>query len=278
MRMESSLARLAVLVSASLLHAAGWTGPAAAQNVILKLSNDSPPVNAKVKGLIKWAEFARNKSGGRLEIRVFHSGQLYDDIKAIPAVSAGSVDIALPPTSLLTSVVQDAILFELPSVWGTTYDEYRRLVTGEVGRKLFEKLETKLNVKVLGYYFAGQMVWASTKREIKQPSDFSGQRIRFVGGALTSNVLRSFGAALVQVVWPGVPTALQQGVMDGLETSMSGFVSINGWQLIKYMTFAKHKLVPYVFLMNRDAWKRLPADLQKILMDTFDESQVWQDT
>src|SRR5690606_21035232 len=89
--------------------------PAHAQDTVnLRFSSDSPPTNIKVEAQIKWSELAKEKSGGRLNIRVFPNAQLYNDVNAIPAVSSGTVDMAAPPSTLLTSVVPESAVFELP--------------------------------------------------------------------------------------------------------------------------------------------------------------------
>lgn len=244
---------------------------------VLKLSNDATEANAKVKAVQKWAELANEKSNGRLKIEVYHSAQLYNDPDAIQAISIGNVDIALPPANLLTSVNPNWGVFELPSLFGINYDQYRQLVTGELGQKLASETEKKLNVKVLGYYHMGNWMWASNKKMIESPADFKGQKIRIIGGQLQESFMKEFNAGPTQIAWPEVYTALQQGVIDGLETTMSGANQIKGWEVMKYVAYSKHKQLPYTMMINRASWEKLPADLQQILQDTFNESQVYQD-
>ncbi len=98
---------LARLLGAAVIAVA--CGAASAQDVKLRFSADSPPSNVKVQAYQKWADLAKQKSNGRIEIRIFPSAQLYNDVNAIPAVSAGTVDMAAPPSSLLTSVVPASV-------------------------------------------------------------------------------------------------------------------------------------------------------------------------
>lgn len=270
---------VARLLSAAAIAAAACA-PALADEVInLRFSADSPPSNVKVQAYQKWADLAKQKSNGRLNIRIFPSAQLYNDVNAIPAVSAGTVDMAAPPSSLLTSVVPASAVFELPSLWGISYDQYRKLVEGPFGAQLAKDYETKLGVKVVGYYNVGSWVWATSAkaRPIVKPADFQNQKIRVVGNPVVERTLKAFGAQPTQLAWPEVPTALLQGVIDGLETTMSGLDSVKGWELTRNLTFSNHKYLPYVVIMNKRAWDKIPADLQKVLVETMDESRKWQD-
>lgn len=258
---------------------AATCAPLLAQEVNLRFSADSPPSNVKVQAYQKWADLAKQRSGGKINIRIFPSAQLYNDVNAIPAVSAGTVDMAAPPSSLLTSVVPASAVFELPSLWGISYDQYRKLVEGPFGKQLEKQYEDKLGVKVVGYYNVGSWIWATSAKgkAVTKPSDFQNQKIRVVGNPLVELTLKAFGAQPTQLAWPEVPTALLQGVIDGLETTMSGFDSVKGWELTKNVTFSNHKYLPYVVVMNKRSWDKIPPDLQKVLLETMDESRKWHD-
>jgi C4-dicarboxylate-binding protein DctP len=252
--------------------------PAQAQDTVnLRFSADSPPTNIKVEAQMKWSELAKEKSGGRLNIRVFPNAQLYNDMNAIPAVSSGTVDMAAPPSTLLTSVVPESAVFELPSLWGVSYQQYRELLAGEFGRDLEKQYEDKLGVKVIGYYNIGSWIWAAKGKALVKPEDFAGQKLRIVGNPLVEEVLQGLGAVPTQVAWPEVPTALVQGVIDGLETTLSGYTSAKGWELTNNLTFSNHKFLPYVVIINKAAWDRIPADLQAVMVEAFEESRAWHD-
>src|SRR5690606_36853227 len=117
----------------------------------------------------------------------------------------------------------------------------------------------------------GAWVWGTTKKSslIEKPADFKNKRIRVVGNPLVEESFKALGAQPVQMAWPEVPTALLQGVIDGLETTMSGLDSVKGWELVGTLTYANYKYTPYVAIMNLKAWNKLPADLQEIFLSTM---------
>ena len=267
-------AMLGTLALAMAAHTAG------AQEFRFRFSADSPTTNIKVQAFQKWADLVKEKSDGRVSIRIYPGAQLYNDVNVIPAVGSGTVDLGAPPSSLLTSVVPEAAVFELPSLWGISYDQYRQMLAGDFGKQLQERFEQKLGVKILGYYNMGAWVWGTNKnsRLIEAPADFGGKKIRVVGNPLVEQTLKAMGAQPTQMAWPEVPTALLQGVIDGLETTMSGLDSVKGWDLVGNLTYSNHKYTPYVAIMNMRSWNKLPADLQQVMLEAMEESVRWQDS
>lgn len=247
------------------------------EQIVLKLSNDSTDANAKVKAALKWSEMVEDKSDGRLKIEVYDSAQLYDDEDAIQAVSLGNIDLALPPPNLLSSVDKNWGLFELPTLFGIDYDQYREVVDGEVGEKLAEGLSEQLGVKVMGHYHAGNYLIADNNKMIEKPEDLNGEKIRIIGGLINEAFIKEFGAGPTQIPWPEVYTALQQNTIDGVETTMSGANQISGWEVMDNVSYTKHKQSSYTMIMNQDSWDSLPEDLQEILKETYEESRVYQD-
>ena len=189
----------------------------------------------------------------------------------------GNVDVALPPFPVISGVDANSQIFDLPSFYGMTYAQYRMLIDGQVGKELARKFEKKLKVKVIGYYFLGNYIYASNSKPIRAPEDFRGQRIRIQGGPISETNMKTIGGAPVVVPWTECYPALQQKVIDGIETTMVGFNSIRGWEVTKYLTYSKHIKNAYMFMMNKRKYDSIPSDLMSIVLKRWTESRVYQD-
>jgi C4-dicarboxylate-binding protein DctP len=244
---------------------------------VIKVSNDGTLTNPKVIALLKWSEDVEKATNGKVKIEVYHSGQLYNDRDAINAVSMGNVDVALPPLSVISGIDPNGQIVELPSFYGISYEQYRKLMDGEFGKALAAKFEQKLDVKVLGYYFLGNYIYASNKKPILKPDDLAGQRIRIMGGPISEQNMKNIGGTPVVVPWTECYPSLQQGVIDAIETTMVGFNSIKGWEVGKYVTYSKHIKNGYIFMMNKKKYEEIPDDLRKIVLEQWAESRKFQD-
>lgn len=264
----------------SLIIVAPNTALAAAadgKQYVIKVTTDGSETNTKTIGLRKWAQDVEKASNGRLKLELYIGAQLYNDRDAMVAVSMGNVDVCLPPLATASGIDRNGQIMELPTFYGVTFDQYKKLVNGKFGEALAKKFEAKLNVKVLGYWNNGNYVYGSNKKMIKTPDDFIGQKIRIMGGPLSEACMKTFGGAPVTIAWSETYAAMQQRVADGAETTMVGVNSIKMWEVCKYITFSKHVLSSNIFMMNKNTWNNLPADLQQILSDTWKEAQYYQD-
>ncbi len=243
------LASVAVVTLA--LAAGSGAAPASGKQYIVKVTTDGSETNTKTIALRKWAEDVEKASNGRLKLEVYIGAQLYNDRDAMVAVNLGNVDVCLPPLATASVIDRNGQIMELPSFYGISFDQYKKLVGGKFGEELAKKFEAKLNVKVIGYWNNGNYLYGSNKKMIKTPDDFVGQKIRIMGGPLSEACMKAFGGAPVTVAWAETYAAMQQKVVDGVETTMVGANSIKMWEVCKYITFSKHVLSANKIMINK---------------------------
>lgn len=80
------------------------------------------------------------------------------------------------------------------------------------------------------------------------------------------------GSVPVQIAWPDVPQALQTGTIASLWSTQESVASAKLWDAgVKYAMEDRQAIVQYVPLINQAALDKLPADLQSVLLTTWDE-------
>jgi TRAP-type C4-dicarboxylate transport system substrate-binding protein len=90
---------------------------------------------------------------------------------------------------------------------------------------LAQRLEKNQRIKVFG---AGHMSFGmgvGGKRRFSTPQDFGGKKVRSMGPA-ENPVLESWAANPVVMAFGEVPTAIESGVIDGLMTSIGGWLGV----------------------------------------------------
>jgi TRAP-type mannitol/chloroaromatic compound transport system substrate-binding protein len=107
----------------------------------------------------------------------------------------------------------------------------------------------------------------------EEPDDImnlSKYRIRS-GGAASEVLMKQLGAATVQVPFGDIYQALERGLVDGMATGGGASVA----QALSWDEVTNYHVTPaqgetlLIFLMNMDTWNSIPADLQKIVLDSF---------
>lgn len=247
---------------------------AAAQDVYtMKLSVDSNENHHRNKGLHVFIDQLEKNSKGRIKVEFFHSAQLYKDKDIPKALGMGTVDMGDPGIWQLEGVVPSTAITALPMFYGLPAKITKDLVDGEVGRLISEDIEKKLGVKVLGKWdYHGYLHFCAKPHAVKTLDDFKGLKIRHHGGAANAMRLEALGSSPILIPWPDLPMAMIQGTADGFVTTFKSFESAKLWETgTKFATKDMEYYLHNIPLVSGKFWKSLPADLQKIMLDTWEQ-------
>jgi TRAP-type C4-dicarboxylate transport system substrate-binding protein len=228
------------------------------------------PRNQALQVFIKNLE---GKSKGRLKVKFYHSAQLYKDKDILKALTLGTVDVGLPGIWFLDKLDPNAALPLLPMFYGRDSEVIEKLVDGKFGELVNQSMEKKMKVKIPGrWYGLGYTTLHTTKRKITNPEDLKGLRIRYFGSKINAERLRAMGATPVPIPWPDMPMALMRGTCDGLITSLKALHSAKLVDAgITYSLYDKELFSHYVPMCSEKFWKGLPADLQKLFIEVWNE-------
>lgn len=261
---------LAALVTALSLCADISVG---AEPIRMRISVDSPAQHVKTKVMNDYVVALKTKTGNRLDIELFHSGQLFNDRDVSKAIRQGAAEMAAPGTWLLGGIDPNFNFTGLPILYGMRLEPARKITDGELGRELNKSLETKLNAKIIGAWLEmGSGHWYSTNKPINSFQDIPGMTIRTPGGAGNELRLKFFKANVVTIPYPDLSLALSQGKADGFISAHDSVASSKMWESGVKHSFEDYQLlVHYVPMLNGAFWDKLTPDLQKILVDTWQE-------
>jgi TRAP-type C4-dicarboxylate transport system substrate-binding protein len=239
----------------------------------LRASVDTSVTHGRTIAVADYLKKLQAASGGRIETELFHSGQLFRDRDVAKALRQGGVEMAVPGTWVLTGFVPDADVFQLPIFYGQPADVVHRAIDGPVGLAINKQLEEKLGVRVLGPWLdLGYQNVYSTSKPLNDFGDMAGMKLRNSGGAGQFARAKFFNAQPNMTAWPDVPLALSQGTFDGLSSTNESLASAKLWESgVKY-GFEDHSFMgEYIPLISETFWKKLPPDLQKLMIE------VWRD-
>ena len=226
------------------------------------------------QGAKKFAEVVEQKSGGKIKVRVFPSGQLGGDLPNISALQGGTLDLMVLNAGLLSSNVKDFAVFDLPFLFNTP-EEADAVADGPVGKKMFDKLQEK-GLVGLGYFDLGFRNVTNSKRPISKLEDFSGIKLRVLQSPLFIDLFNTLGANTVAMPFPEVYTALEQKVIDGQENPFTVIRDSKFSEVQPYLSITRHVYNPQSVIMSKRTWDKLSADEKKIVQEAADEAEVYQ--
>lgn len=265
---------LKTILAVALLFAIVVSPAFAEKTYEFKISVDTVMNHPRNEGLVMFMDKIIERSGGRLKPKLFHTAQLYKDQDAPKALALGTLEMAVPGTWQLSAYDPDMDITSLPMFFGQPPEITRSLVDGEWGKAIFESIGNKMRVKVLGrFYEIGHLETFMVKKPIEKISDMAGTKIRYPGSPVMALRLKSLGASPMMIPFGDVPMALLQGTVDGLITT---FKTAEGGKLyeagVRYAIKDRGSLNHYIPLVSLKFWNSLPKDLQKIMLDGWDET------
>jgi C4-dicarboxylate-binding protein DctP len=262
---------VATRLVAGLLLTTGLVGASAAQTFELRASLDTSATHERTIAVGDYLKKLEAASGGKLKTQLFHSAQLYKDVNVPKALREGSVEMAVPGTWVLSGFVPDAEMDQLPVFYGQPLEKQQKVFDGPVGKQINAELERKLGATVIGPWLQlGYSNHYSTKRPLEDFKDLEGMKLRNSGGAGQFVRAKFFGAIPNMTPWPDVPLSLSQGNFDGLTTTNESATSAKLWDSGLRYAFEDHEYIGYyVPMISLAFWKKLPPDLQKLVVDTW---------
>ncbi len=243
----------------------------AAESFRIRCSLDTAPAHMRGQSIQAYLKALEAGSDGRIKTELFNAGALFKDANVTKALVQGQVEMAAPGTWVLTGFIADCDFASLPALYGQPIGVVRKAIDGKSGQHINDQLRNKLKLQVLGPWLElGMQHWYSSTKPIKSYADLKGMKIRNAGGAALAWRTRFFEAIPNTTAWPDVPLALSQGTFDGLITTNESCSSAQLWEAgVKYAMLDHQNLNAYVPLIADAFFNTLPADLQKLVLNTW---------
>ncbi len=259
---------LSIAVAASLSMAAQY---------VIKFSHVVSPDTPKGKAADYFAKRVEELSHGKIEVKVFPNAQLCGDKVVLRKLKFGTVQMAAPSFSKFTGLVPQLALFDLPFLFKNEA-HLHKVLDGEVGQKLLKMVDKKGYV-ALAYWDNGFKQLTDSKRPLIKPDDCRGLKFRVMSSKVLIEQFKALGAIPVVLPFSEVYSALQQGVVDGQENTISNIYTKKFYEVQRYMTLTNHGYLGYMVVMSKKFWNRLPDNLKAVIKQAIKEAtakeRVW---
>jgi tripartite ATP-independent transporter DctP family solute receptor len=222
----------------------------------------------------KFAELLKEKSGGKMTLKMFHAGTLGSQPDAIEQVRIGGLEIANFNMGPIGPIVPEANVVSLPFIFKDS-DHMWRVLDGKAGEMINAGLEKKGLIS-LGWYAAGARSFYNSKKPITKPADVVGMKVRVMNNDLYSGMISALGGNPSPMAFSEVYQSLKTGVVDGAENNWPSYESTGHYEVAQYYSNSQHLIIPEILAINADVYNALSADDQKILKEAAQESAVLQ--
>jgi len=248
---------------------------------ILFFAHSLPTSHPVHKGILVMQEALNEKSGGKLQIKIFPDGQLGTERETIELLQIGSIAMTKVSASALSNFAPEYQITVIPYLFRDSEHLFKNL-EGEVGQQLLES-GTEYLLRGVCFYDAGARSFYTKDRAVNSPDDLDGLKVRVQNDKMSVDMANTLGASATPMAFGELYTALQQNVVDGAENNIPSFVSSNHFEVCKYYIFDEHTMVPDVVIIGTKFWDLLSEEEKGWLDAAAKESvaeqkQFWQET
>jgi tripartite ATP-independent transporter DctP family solute receptor len=224
-------------------------------------SEDYPTVQA----LYYMGRLIAENSGGRLQIKVFHSHQLGEEKETIEQTRAGAIDLNRTNVALIGSFVPAMNVLAMPFLF-RSIEHMQKVLDGPIGNEILGSFEPYGFVG-LAFYDSGARSIYNSVRPVRSLADVKGLRLRVQQSQLMSDMIRALGAEPVELPYGQVLTGLATKLIDGAENNWPSFVTTDHYKYAGFYTLTEHTMSPEVLVMSQKAWQSLSDEDKNIFRD-----------
>jgi tripartite ATP-independent transporter DctP family solute receptor len=222
----------------------------------------------------KFAELLKEKSGGKMSLKMYHAGTLGSQPDAIEQVRAGALEIGNFNMGPIGPIAPAANVVSLPFIFKDTAHMWR-VLEGKAGDMINEGLAEK-GMIALAWYDAGARSFYDSKKPIMTPADVVGLKVRVMNNDLYSGMISALGGNPSPMAFAEVYQSLKTGVVDGAENNYPSYESTGHYEVAPFYSNSQHLIIPETVCINADVWNKLSAADQAILKEAAQESAILQ--
>ena len=284
MKKNNKFNRRKILIGASALTTAGLlisckenikggtptkpeSSPSISKNIIQLRMATTWPKNFPGVGTTaeKVAETITKASDGRLEIKVYGSGEIVPAYEVFDAVRQGTVEMGHGWAGYWISKNPGLAYFGgIPG--GLSPSEQSSWIMHGGGQKLWEEILEPYGMQPFQAGIVQSEMFGWYKKTLNSLEDLKGLKIRMAG--LSNEILNRMGATAVNIPGGEVMSSFQSGVVDAVEWGGPWMDLAFGFPKIAKICYGPGIHSPGAMnemLINRDLYNNLPNDLKAII-------------
>lgn len=246
----------------------------------LRYNTVAGPEEIQTLTIKKFAEVVEKLSGGKIIVKVFHSGQLGDQKTSILNVMRGSLEMYDGASAAWFADLCDYPeigVLETPYVF-RDLDHMYRVLTGPIGQKYWDHLAETSGIRVLDIWYLGTRQLNLTKRGgvVRRPEDLKGLKLRMPNVEAWLDVGRSLGAEPTPLGFGEVYMALKTGTVDGQDNPIPTDYSAKFCEVTHYIVLTDHMIGYVAEIINEKLWQEMPEKYRVYIKKAIEVARYYQ--
>ncbi|MCU9594506.1 TRAP transporter substrate-binding protein [Caldibacillus thermolactis] len=222
---------------------------------------------------VKFGEELEKLSEGRFTVNLYPSSQLGQEKDYMLLLETGALDAAILTNGYMSTREESLNAWFLPFTF-PTIEEAIAMTETEESQALLETLN-KQGVKGLGFIFAGNRHILLSDDFVHSPDDLDGKKVRILGSPIMQMFWEHLGAGPTAMPLSEVYTALQTGVIDGMDIDLDALMTEKYYETADHLTITNHMTFPALFVISKRVYNELSKTDQAIVDEAAKRAIAW---
>jgi tripartite ATP-independent transporter DctP family solute receptor len=240
---------------------------------VMKFHHDLPEDSAQHAAALKFKDAVDARSNGEIEVKLFPSNALGNDVEATQQMQLGAIQGGIIPTAKLSSFVKSMQLVDLPFIFPSPQVAHK-VLDGDAGKKLLGTLD-KVGLHGLTFWESGFKQF-TCDHPVTSPADFKGHKVRVMQSPIIMEQFKALGANPVPIAFTETYSALQQKVVECQENPLVSITKMKFYEVQSDVVISNHAYLAYAFVVSKRWFDGLSDANQEIISDAAVEFTAFQ--
>jgi TRAP-type C4-dicarboxylate transport system substrate-binding protein len=176
-------------------------------------------------------------------------------------VEHGLLTLGYQSSSYLTDRVPELGIADLPFLFPSVAAG-RTAMDGRLGAVLAQKIEERVNYRVLGWFENGFRHVSNRLRPVRSPKDLAGMRIRVLPSKVQARTFELLGAVPMPMDLTQAIEMIKVGSIDAQENPLTNTVTYGVHKFHRFHTLSHHFYISRPVFLHRTAFESWPERLR----------------
>ncbi|MAK56678.1 MAG: hypothetical protein CML17_12690 [Pusillimonas sp.] len=268
MKLFSHFRGTAVAVCAAVATMGVMPAGEAEAATVLRLSHTT--AESMEQGSHVWStifkEMVEGGTAGEVKVQILGANAAGAEREQLQKAQTGINQMTINSEILMPSFFKPAQVLGIPYLFRTEAVAWD-VLDGEFGKEFNEAWREATGLRVLGVMNAGFRSFFNDKKVVAVPADLKGLKIRTGENQAHIEMVRALGGNPVPIAWSELYTALQQGVVDGMENPPGLAFAMKLHEHQKHLTLDRHLFSIHAAMINERVFQSLTPEQQALVVE-----------
>ena len=223
----------------------------------------------------KFKELIEARADNAISVTVYPYGTLGKSDHVTELLHMGAIQFATASPGHLGKIIPELQLFLLHFIFSDD-NAVNQAVLGEsqVLREHIDQLYQNKGLQFLALFPEGWQVW-TTKKEVRQPEDFAGLKMRVMTSPMLIRAYSAYGANPTPLPYAEVYSALQLKMIDAQVNPVFAIEEMSFYEVTEYMIFPRHAPFVTSVVTNPAFFAALPIEQQTLVTQVIAELNTY---